>query len=188
MPAYVDRSVLDFVDASNQELLSSLQRAYASDRFVSQYTSQSVAWDVSLELIKTGLTSGIRSGLDLTKWRVLLELPLYRLRRRIDLLLVTPQALAVIELKVGEDQFHSSDRSQAEEYALDLRDFHEFSRGIPILPVLWCTEAPTEPLQVPVLGVGVADAVMKVGRGQFPAFISEFASRVVALPQAVRDD
>jgi hypothetical protein len=53
------------------------------------------------------------------------------LRRRVDFLLVAPQALAAIEVKIVEDQFRSSDRWQVEEYALDLRDFHEFSHGMP---------------------------------------------------------
>jgi hypothetical protein len=188
MPAYVDQGVLDFIDAPDGELISDLHKAYATDGFVSQYTSQTIAWEFSLNLIKTGLQSAIASGIDVTKWRVLLELPLYRLRRRVDFLLVTPQALAVIELKVGEDQFLSSDRWQVEEYALDLRDFHEFSHGIPILPVLWCTEAPGESLHLPVLRVGVADAVAKVGRGQFPRFVSGFASHIAALPRTVRED
>lgn len=188
MPAYIELSVLDFINAPDRELISSLHQAYASDGFVSQYTSQTIAWEVSIELIKAGLQSAITSGIDVTKWRVLLELPLYRLRRRVDLLLVTPQALAVIELKVGENQFHYTDRCQVEEYALDLRDFHEFSQGIPILPVLWCTEAPAKPLHLPVLIVGVADAVVEIGHDQFIRFLSDFASNIATLPHTVRED
>src|SRR5579859_4694638 len=153
MPAYIDRGVLDFINSPDAELISNLHQAYASDGFTSQYTSQTTAWDVSLKLIRAGLLSAIASGIDVNRWRVLLELPLYRLRRRVDCLIVTPQALAVIELKVGEQNFHSSDRRQVEEYALDLRDFHEHSREIPILPVLWCTEAAAEPLHLPALSV-----------------------------------
>ena len=188
MPAYIERGLLDFVNASDSELISDLHQAYALDGFVSQYTSQTISWDVSLSLIKMGLQSAVATGISAAGWRVLLELPLYRLRRRVDLLLVAPQVLVVIELKVGADQFHSSDRQQVEEYALDLRDFHEFSHDIPILPVLWCTEAPAAPLQLPELGAGVADAVVKVGNGQFPIFVSDLASHISALRHAVRED
>lgn len=187
MPPYVDKGVLDFLNTSDRELLSVLHQAYASDGFLSQYTSQTIAWDASLELIKTSLRFAIDSGIDISTWRILLELPLYRLRRRVDFLLVTSQALAVIELKIEVNQFLPADRRQVEEYALDLRDFHQFSNGIPIIPVLWCTEAPAESMYLRVPEAGVT-GVVKVGRGQFPRFIAEFASNISALPQCVRED
>jgi hypothetical protein len=188
LPAYIDESVLDLLNTPDRELIARLHQAYASDGFVSQYTSQTIAWDISVGLIRTGLQAAISSGIDVARWRALLELPLYRLRRRVDLLLVTPQALAVIELKIGGDQFQSADRWQVEEYALDLRDFHEFSHEVPILPVLWCTEAQAEPPHVPSLRAGVADAVVNVGRGQFSRFVSDFAAQITALPEIVRKD
>lgn len=74
-------------------------------------------------------------------WHVLLEFPLYRLRRRIDVVVLTSANVAVIELKVGETLFRSTDRRQVEEYALDLRDFHKPSSNACLVPVLWCTDA-----------------------------------------------
>src|SRR5688500_8693211 len=100
MPAYIDRPALEFINAPSAELISRLHHAYASDGFVAQYTSQTKAWELSVDLIKSGLQVAVASGLDITSWRVLLEFPLYRLRRRVDFLLVAPQAIAVIELKI----------------------------------------------------------------------------------------
>ena len=188
MPAYIDKSIEQFLTTPDRQLLADLHSAYASDGFVAQYTSQTIAWEVSLPLIKAALRSAHESAEGIAQWRILMELPLYRLRRRIDLLLVAPQAVAVVEIKAGEHQFHSTDRRQVEEYALDLRDFHEYSHGVPILPVLWCTEAPARHAYLPGLEVGVAEEVIEVGSQQFPAFVSRFASLIARLPQCVRED
>ena len=188
MAAYVDRSALRFIDTPDTELVAELHQAYAADAFVSQYTSQTIAWSASLGLIKEALRSAAESGVDIADWRVLLELPLYRLRHRVDLLLITRQAVVVIELKIGEDEYRAGDRAQVEEYALDLRDFHEYSNGVPILPVLWCTEALPEAIQIPSLNPGVADKVTQVGCNQFPEFVLAFSARIQTLSATVRDD
>src|SRR5262249_35107437 len=61
---------------------------------------------------------------------------------RIDAVLLADRVIVTIEMKVGESVFRAEDARQAEEYALDLRDFHAGSRDRPLLPVLWCTAAP----------------------------------------------
>jgi len=188
MTAYVDLSVEEFIGSSDSELVSKLHSAYASDGFISQYTSQTVAWEVSLPLIKEGLLSGTQCYETALSWRILLEFPIYRLRRRIDLIVVTPKALAVIELKVGETEFLSADLRQAEEYALDLRDFHEHSKGLPIVPVLWSTEAISNALELPPLRPGVTQPVVKIGCGQFGQFLTSFGLSTEPLPSTVPQD
>ena len=187
MPAYVDYSLLEFLDTADDQLLAELHRAYASDGFVSQYTSQTTAWESTLDPLKEGLRFALEVCNEASDWRVLLELPLYRLRRRVDLLIVTGQAIVVIELKVGETQFHSTDRRQVEEYALDLRDFHEHSQRVPILPVLWCTDATSRAPTVPSLTTGVAE-VVEIGLGQFSTFLAQFSDKIASLDRTVPRD
>lgn len=67
-------------------------------------------------------------------WRLLLEYPLLRLGRRLDAVLLSDGVIFVMEFKT--DQFSQAGRRQAEDYALDLRDFHAGSRGQPIVPLL----------------------------------------------------
>ena len=76
-------------------------------------------------------------------WGVLLEYPLYRLRRRIDLVLIARDLLIVVELKVGAKHAELADIHQVEEYALDLRDFHKASHDLRMQPLLCCTELET---------------------------------------------
>jgi len=56
------------------------------------------------------------------------------------------QRVIVIEFKVGAPTYQAADARQVEDYALDLRDFHEASRKLNIIPVLCATEAPAAPL------------------------------------------
>lgn len=44
-------------------------------------------------------------------WQVLLEYPLYRLRRRIDAVVISPSAIVVIELKTEAVDFISADEA-----------------------------------------------------------------------------
>jgi hypothetical protein len=56
--------------------------------------------------------------------------------------LLTDRAILVLEFKHGATSFQADALRQAEDYALDLRDFHAGSRRHPILPVLVATHAP----------------------------------------------
>lgn len=95
-------------------------------------------------------------------WTIALEFDLLRLEKRIDAVVLTGQAICVLEFKVGAADFRPADRAQASDYAQDLFDFHAASRGHPILPVLVATEAPrpaTMQAPLPLPGVHpVADA------------------------------
>lgn len=55
MPAYVDRSIESFLDASDADILSELHRGYTSDGFVSQYTSQTSVAPPGAALIAVSL-------------------------------------------------------------------------------------------------------------------------------------
>ncbi len=63
--------------------------------------------------------------------------------KRADVLLVLPNAIVILEFKVGADSFNQADVSQVYDYALDLKNFHEGSHELPIVPILCPTHAPT---------------------------------------------
>ena len=141
MAAYFSSNIRSFVDTSRDTIVSALHAKYANDGFTTQYTTQTESWNESIPLLQHELSLLLGSVESAWSWGVLLEFPLYRLRRRIDAVILAPAAVVVIELKVGETKFRSPDRRQVEEYALDLRDFHGPSANARIMPVLWCTSA-----------------------------------------------
>jgi hypothetical protein len=73
-----------------------------------------------------------------------LEYPIPRRQKRIDAVLLAGENILVLEFKIGGTTYDASARRQVEDYALDLRDFHEWSHGHTIIPLLIATNAPEE--------------------------------------------
>jgi len=142
MPAYYRSTFAEFIAEDPQAIVGQLHMKYAQDGFAQQYVSQTRAWAELVPLLQVEMRNLIYEVPTAARWAVLLELPLYRLQRRVDLVVLT-SSIIVIEAKVGEHLFRSGDERQVEEYCLDLRDFHEGSRGQNLFPVLWATHAVT---------------------------------------------
>ena len=73
---------------------------------------------------------------------ILLEYSIPRVGGRADAILVLDRAIVVLEFKVGADTFTGAAREQVWDYALDLKNFHQASHELPIVPVIVATEAP----------------------------------------------
>ncbi len=142
MAAYLRRSIKQFVQEDTASVVGTLQQAYASDGFASQYTRQTVAWAQIIPKLQISFLELLAARPETSDWAVLLEYPLFRLRRRIDIAILAGRLIILVECKVGAETFGAEDRRQVEEYALDLRDFHAESLGRTIIPVLWSSEAP----------------------------------------------
>ncbi|MFD2364906.1 DNA/RNA helicase domain-containing protein [Pseudoduganella sp. GCM10020061] len=141
MAAYYRQQVEGLLEADVNEIVGVLQHKYASDGFSTQYTRASESWRESVPLLKQQLTALVKIRPEAAEWTILLEYPLYRLRRRIDAIILAGPTIVVVEFKVGSSEFNSADQRQVEEYALDLRDFHAESNARRIIPVLWSTNA-----------------------------------------------
>jgi hypothetical protein len=145
MPAYARFSLGQFLSTDPKVVSGTLHAGYANDGFVSQYTQQTKSWEVLIPLLQAELQQLAVKHPEIANWGILLEYPLYRLRKRIDVILLAANRIIVVEAKVGERTFRAEDERQVEDYALDLRDFHAGSRANPVIPLLWCTSAPSEP-------------------------------------------
>jgi len=64
--------------------------------------------------------------------------------KRIDVLLVLGSVVYVLEFKVGEREFTADALRQVWDYALDMKNFHSTSHGLPIVPILVATAADDE--------------------------------------------
>ncbi|WP_160153771.1 DUF2075 domain-containing protein [Microbulbifer sp. ALW1] len=186
MTSYYSSSIEDFIRTPVESVSAELHAKYAADGFLSQYTSQTEAWNVSIPKLQCELRALSEQQSDVAGWTVLLEYPLYRLRRRIDVVILAPAAILVVELKVGESKFLSVDRRQVEEYALDLRDFHAASSGVSLIPVLWCTEAETE-AYVPEINAGAVADVHCIGRSGFRIFLDRISTASPSRKYQIRE-
>ena len=136
MAAYARSRCVRLPQARAGSARGSVETAYAHDGFTYQLANRTAARATVVPLLQDTLSQVAAARPEALKWTVLLEFPLYRLRRRIDVVLLTQSQVIVIETKVGATAFSSLAVRQVEEYALDLRDFHAGSLGRCIVPIL----------------------------------------------------
>ena len=129
----------DFITRDPQTILGALSirvgLQHAGDE-----SQQIKAWERQIVLLQSAMNE-----LDTPPDGVLLELPLFRLERRIDAIILGNGSIICLEFKIGSRSFGSADIAQAVDYALCLRDFHSASDHRPIFPVLCADSAPDGP-------------------------------------------
>ena len=123
MPAFYRASATEFIHTPDSEITGRLALAYAHSGFSSQRTSQTRAWEADLSKLKSALKKVISQEERAADWIVLLEFPIPRKEKRIDVVLLAGDTIMILELKTSS-QGIDADR-QAEEYALLLHFFHE---------------------------------------------------------------
>jgi len=157
-------------------VIGTLQTRYAHDGFASQYTQQTKAWERFIPLLQAELSALVADCPKAAGWGILLEYPLYRLRKRIDAAILTTNEIIVLEAKVGESRFRAEDERQVEDYALDLRDFHAGCRDQALIPVLWCTNAPIAKEDGPPAQADRVAPVQRVGSDELRTVFRRFVS------------
>ena len=97
------------------------------------------AWLQQISILKAALASR-------TDGRVFLEFYIPRMGKRADAVLVSGNIVFVIEFKAGASEHLAGAFDQVEDYALDLKNFHEGSHTVAIVPVLISTNADSQPV------------------------------------------
>jgi len=95
--------------------------------------TQRDAWIAEINLLRTSL-EGLTGSL-------FMEFSIPRMGRRIDAVILIGPVVFVVEFKVGEKIFDRESLDQVWDYALDLKNFHEASHSVAIVPILVATEA-----------------------------------------------
>ncbi len=119
-----------FVFDSSDSIIGSLT---ANSRFPVDLKQRN-AWLAIIAHLKTAIA-------DLRDAYVFLEFTIPRMGRRVDAVLLSRGCVFVLEYKVGSQHFYPADIDQVVGYALDLKNFHEPSHTLPILPILIATNA-----------------------------------------------
>ena len=96
--------------------------------------SQRNAWLYEITFLKLVL-QGESEG------QIVFEYSIPRLGKRIDVVLLLHGIVFVLEFKVGATDYLRQDLEQVWDYALDLKNFHEASRDLTIVPILVATDA-----------------------------------------------
>ena len=129
---FYDDSIQCFLNSSVEEILGILSKDNTFDLSLDQRD----AWICEIEVMKRVLAELGVEG------HIIFEYTIPRLGKRIDVTLLLGGVVCCLEFKVGEDAFLANDKEQVWDYALDLKNFHEESADLSIVPVLVATEAP----------------------------------------------
>ena len=98
-------------------------------------TTTREAWTEEISIIKQTLQQfSDKNG------TVIFEYDIPRLGKRVDVVLLYKGIVFCIEFKVGEKRILEADVDQVLDYALDLKNFHRFSRDKVVVPILVATE------------------------------------------------
>lgn len=89
--------------------------------------AQVVAWQGTLPVLQYVISKLVKKRPDLASAGLFIEFDIPRRSKRIDAVIVNGSTVVVIEFKTSLGQLGRSAIWQAEDYALDLRDFHEGS-------------------------------------------------------------
>ncbi|MEF0939878.1 DUF2075 domain-containing protein [Rhizobium sp. BR 362] len=128
--SYFDADISTFAEASDEQVLGvlALRHAHALD------LDQKSAWLAQLAILRHQLSR-------LSTGHLFLEFTIPRMGKRADAVLIKDGIIFVLEFKVGADRFDAYAIEQVEDYALDLRSFHEGSYHFPIVPIVVATKA-----------------------------------------------
>lgn len=136
MNSYYSNLVGKFLDEPTNTIIGALTTGASKAGFYQQQHTQTDAWQLEINQLKQTLAQIPESE----HWYILLEYSIPRRAKRVDTIILTNNLIFVIEFKVGSKSFLQSDIAQAEDYALDLRDFHLQSRINPLIPILVSTD------------------------------------------------
>lgn len=139
MPAYYARTVDQFLADSPTSILGALTEANSQAKFLQLESAAVEAWRQEFEILREEFSKLIHSLPASSRWGLLLEFPIPRRQRRIDLALLARDIIFVIEFKAGRAD-HAAFR-QVEDYSLDLADFHAPSRNTPLIPIVVSPDA-----------------------------------------------
>jgi len=131
--AWYSATIFEFLSTSPDSILGRL----ATNGEFALLTTQKDAWLEEIFFLQTRLV-GLEGSL-------FLEFNIPRMGRRIDLVLLIGPVVLVVEFKVGESAFDRAAIDQVWDYALDLKNFHEASHFLAVVPILVATHAVESP-------------------------------------------
>jgi hypothetical protein len=133
--AYYNATVSSFLKEDAERILGIL----TAEHHHALEEQQRWAWLQQLSILKPSLANQACG-------RIFLEFYIPRMGKRADALLIAANIVFIIEFKTGASGHTSIALDQVEDYALDLKNFHEGSHTAPIVPVLVSTNAESRPV------------------------------------------
>ena len=128
--AYYWNNIPDFIKDKSNNIIGQLVRyAFENEK------EQTNAWENQITELQKRLDS---CGID---GDIIFEYDIVRLGKRIDVILLIRHMVFSLEFKNGKEIFTAQDAQQAEDYAIDIKNFHKESENLYVCPILIATDA-----------------------------------------------
>jgi len=125
MRAYYSADRERFFSDSDSHILGELTRWHHFD----VEAGQKAAWLKQVDVMRRALA-------EVSAFTLYFEFSIPRMGKRADVVVVIGKSIFVIAFKVGQTSFDAAAILQVEDYALDLKNFHEGSHDLSIFPIL----------------------------------------------------
>ena len=181
MPAYYRATLAEFRVDDPKRILGLLTAASGESGFAELKHRQTKAWQAEIGMLKAAADWLVEDDNTRAHWTLLLEYPIPRRSGRIDAVVLAADTICCVEFKTKEQRHSRQTEQQVEDYALDLRDFHEQSHGRRIIPFAVSAKAIAEP--PPVTPADWIDAVRPI----WLANASDLATQIAIAVRAESD-
>jgi hypothetical protein len=161
------------IDAFRATSAEAVLGAIAANSGFDIVLAQRDAWRAQIDFLRERL-GGLTGS-------VLFEFSIPRMGRRIDVVLLLGGVVFAVEFKIGATAYDSSAVDQVWDYALDLKNFHEASHGLTIVPLLVVPDGHDESGPMHRDPDGVVRP-LRVNRRNFRDVLDHAASRFAAEP------
>ncbi|MBM3862135.1 MAG: DUF2075 domain-containing protein [Verrucomicrobia bacterium] len=145
MPAFYRATLGAFLEDDPQRIVGLLTVASGDSGFTELKHRQTKAWQVEIAVLTSACRALVATRSESKDWSLLLEYPIPRRQKRMDAVLLVADVILGLEFKTADKGHSPATDRQTEDYALDLRDFHEQSRGRRIIPIAVVPRAPSVP-------------------------------------------
>lgn len=129
--AYYYNNISEFINEDTKSIIGELVR-----NSFEVGKDQTDAWENQILELKNGLK---RYGIE---GYIVFEYDIIRMGKRVDVILLIKRIVFSLEFKNGKNRFTAKDAQQAEDYALDIKNFHKESEDLYVCPILIATDAP----------------------------------------------
>ena len=134
MPALYIDPLRDFLDINPEQLLGRLTSGLAKEGFDTTALT-TFSWQREIAELQEAFRHLLHLMPSATRWPILFEYVLPIVGQRVDCVLLADDMIYVIEYKGGSSASARAALQQAQEYALNLVDFHEASRHRTAIPI-----------------------------------------------------
>ncbi len=117
------------------DLIGELTNGLVQMGFESVSALQVESWKSQISVLQRGIKEAIAFCPEAAQAVILFEYTIPVIRRRLDAVILYSDKVVVIEYKQGRSTSAVAALRQAQDYALDLADFHEHCRDVQIFPI-----------------------------------------------------